>query len=130
MDRKTKIWIKAMDIGSRYWGCHQIPERSFFIFGWQFPICARCSGILAGELIRLGFIRVKPLTVRASLAMLLPLVIDGSIQFKSDYESNNIKRAITGCIFGYAFIDLLIKIINIIFKSFKNISRQNQINML
>jgi len=25
--------------------CHQRPERSFFIFGFQFFLCARCTGI-------------------------------------------------------------------------------------
>jgi len=25
--------------------CHQKPERSFFIFGFQFFLCARCTGI-------------------------------------------------------------------------------------
>ncbi|MGG7175281.1 DUF2085 domain-containing protein [Clostridium neonatale] len=25
-------------------GCHQLPDRSFFIRSYQFPICARCTG--------------------------------------------------------------------------------------
>ncbi|MBS5794738.1 MAG: DUF2085 domain-containing protein [Clostridiales bacterium] len=25
---------------------HQIPERSFFIKGYQMPICARCVGVI------------------------------------------------------------------------------------
>ncbi len=28
--------------------CHQIPERSFHLFGAQLPVCARCVGIYAG----------------------------------------------------------------------------------
>jgi uncharacterized membrane protein len=28
--------------------CHQIPERSFFLFGEPFAVCARCYGIYAG----------------------------------------------------------------------------------
>lgn len=28
--------------------CHQRPERSFFLFGAQLPVCARCAGIYAG----------------------------------------------------------------------------------
>ena len=39
-----------MHIG-KYSGCHQMPERSFFINGMQFPLCARCTGILAGYLV-------------------------------------------------------------------------------
>jgi uncharacterized membrane protein len=28
--------------------CHQIPERSFHLAGFQLPVCARCIGIYAG----------------------------------------------------------------------------------
>ena len=41
-----KKWIKLMEIGS-YLGCHQMPERSFFINGYQMPICARCVGVIS-----------------------------------------------------------------------------------
>jgi uncharacterized membrane protein len=28
--------------------CHQLPARSFFLWGAQMPVCARCMGIYAG----------------------------------------------------------------------------------
>jgi uncharacterized membrane protein len=30
--------------------CHQIPERSFFLGGFQLPVCARCLALYAGVL--------------------------------------------------------------------------------
>src|SRR5262249_38310806 len=42
--------------------CHQRPERSFWLWGAQMPVCARCSGIYAG----------------AALAAALALIIPGS----------------------------------------------------
>lgn len=29
MDKNTKRWISTMEWFSKYWGCHQLPERSF-----------------------------------------------------------------------------------------------------
>ncbi|MCM1228304.1 MAG: DUF2085 domain-containing protein, partial [Clostridium sp.] len=40
-----------MELFSKYWGCHQIPERSYFFLGYQLPVCARCEGMIIGELI-------------------------------------------------------------------------------
>lgn len=40
---------------------------------------------------------------------MIPMVIDGFIQLKTSYESNNIKRLITGSLFGYGFCNLFIK---------------------
>ena len=28
--------------------CHQLPERSFFVAGYQFAVCARCTGVYFG----------------------------------------------------------------------------------
>ena len=47
---KIKIWAFLMRVGNRC-GCHQREDRSFFIKGWQFPVCSRCFGILTGQLI-------------------------------------------------------------------------------
>lgn len=45
-----KQWIRLMEIGDSL-GCHQMPERSFFISGYQFPVCARCTGVIISAII-------------------------------------------------------------------------------
>ena len=108
MDKNLKIWIRLMQVFEKYWGCHQMPERSLFIKGYQFPICARCTGILIGEvifIISVCFSIYIPFIF--SFIMTLPMVIDGLIQLKTKYRSTNKRRLITGLLFGYGFFSLL-----------------------
>lgn len=114
MDRKTKMWIGLMNFFEKYWGCHQMPERSFFIKGFQFPICARCTGIIIGELIAvLLSIAYRKYSIFV-LTMLFPMTIDGMVQFFTPYTSTNIRRLLTGILFGFSFLyTILIFIIHI-----------------
>ena len=109
MDKQTKRWIKLMNVFDKYWGCHQIPERSFFFKKYQFPVCARCTGIIVGEILSIIiFIFYKHIPILILFFLLSPLIIDGSIQFISKYESNNLKRLFTGILFGFSFATLII----------------------
>lgn len=104
-----------MHIFDKYWGCHQIAERSFFINGYQFPVCARCTGIIIGEV---AFIIFALLSFRVniifSLLFMIPLIIDGTFQLKTSYVSNNIKRLISGMLFGFGFFSTVFCIIIIL----------------
>ncbi|NLK95541.1 MAG: DUF2085 domain-containing protein [Clostridiales bacterium] len=112
MEKKIKIWIKSMELCERYWGCHQMSERSLFIRGYQMPVCARCTGIIFGEIISfILFMFNYRLNYALSLLMLLPMVADGLIQYFTKYLSNNIKRLFTGFIFGIGFMQILCYII-------------------
>lgn len=89
-------------------GCHMRADRSFFIHGKQFPICARCTGELAGIiLIGITYRFYHPSTTCA-IILLFPMLLDGGIQLLTTYESNNVLRFLTGFIFGYALFQLLI----------------------
>lgn len=79
----------------RYCGCHQIPERSFFIKGYQFPVCARCTGIVIGHFFVLTMAPIHIFSKKISILM-IPLIIDGTTQYFTRYESNNVKRVLTG----------------------------------
>jgi len=101
---------KAEAIG--YAVCHRIEERSFSVAGWQFPLCARCTGMFLGALLGLIFQVVRPnrlggLPPRRVLLVLGLLAVafgvDGVNSFSRLlpftphlYEPNNILRLLTG----------------------------------
>lgn len=87
-----------------YGFCHQLPERSFFLFGNKLAVCARCTGIyvgfFAGSLLYfLSQTRIRP---RVLLIAGLPLVLDGGTQLIGLRMSNNILRVSTGLLAGFA----------------------------
>lgn len=87
--------------------CHKQPERSFFYKGKQFPICARCTGILLGYI--LGIIYVlffKSLGIILEFSLMIPLLIDGWGQYIGWFKSTNSRRLITGILAGIATICL------------------------
>lgn len=97
-----------MHIFDKYWGCHQIAERSFFIKGYQFPVCARCTGIIIGEITFIIFALLSlRINIILSLLFMIPLIIDGTLQFKTKYISNNIKRLLSGMFFGFGFFSTI-----------------------
>ena len=108
IDKKTKVWLFFMKLCRRLFGCHQLTERSFFIGRYQFPLCARCTGLLIGYVVG----GITSIFYRAPfywyIPLLIPLILDGTIQMFTKYESNNIKRIITGIIAGFGYINLLV----------------------
>lgn len=87
--------------------CHRMPERSFFFRGRQFPICARCTGILLGYIIGILYIIFyNKLGYTLELILMVPLLIDGIGQYKGYFVSTNIRRLITGILGGISFICL------------------------
>ena len=97
------IYEALFGIGSHL--CHQKPERSFFVRGHQFPFCARCSGIIFGVLIGIPFSILVPIENFYLMVILwIPMIIDGLMQKHTLYMSNNMKRLMTGFIFGFGYI--------------------------
>lgn len=117
MDKDTKRWIFLMHIFSEYWGCHQMPERSFFLRGYQFPVCSRCTGMIFGESISIiTLILGVRMHVLSSLVIMIPMILDGVLQLITNYCSNNIKRVVTGLMFGYGFIQFIYNVFIFFFK--------------
>ena len=89
-------------------GCHCRPDRSFFFRGRQFPVCARCTGELIGMALLFPTWAIGHPNAICSLALLFPLVADGMLQLCTRYESGNLRRLVTGVLFGYALANLLL----------------------
>ncbi|MCL2128512.1 MAG: DUF2085 domain-containing protein [Treponema sp.] len=103
--RKTKLWVSLMKLGAKT-GCHQMNGRSFSFRGYQFPLCARCTGLLAGQAagLFLFFLYAKfdlRLLFCAAALSVLPLGIDGAGQLKKLWLSTNARRFFTGTLCGY-----------------------------
>lgn len=94
MIEKIYFWLPI------FFGCHCRSDRSFHYHGKQFPLCARCTGELAGIIGSLLIFWFWKPTIPIAIAFMIPLIVDGSVQRFSNYESTNIKRFITGLLFG------------------------------
>ncbi|WP_245827620.1 DUF2085 domain-containing protein [Paenisporosarcina indica] len=91
--------------------CHRIPERSFFFRGKQFPICARCTGIMCGYLVAIiCLLFVISFTFIVSILLLIPMVIDGTGQLYKKWESTNSRRFITGLLAGVGIILFIVDV--------------------
>lgn len=120
LSKKIDFWVKLMKIGALT-GCHQMHGRSFSIYGYQFPVCARCTGLGLGQL--LGFIFSFVLLkydmiifIPPAILSLMILGIDGLGQFHNKWESTNLRRLITGLSCGFFVLLFFNKIIYELFK--------------
>lgn len=99
--------------------CHQIPERSFFAFGHQLPVCARDTAIyftmLVGAVIYPIFSKIESKKIPKLIFFVLaiaPLGIDGVSQLLGIWESTNLVRVVTGGIAGFAIPFYFFPIVN------------------
>lgn len=90
-------------------GCHCRDDRSLYFKNKKFPICARCTGEFLGIILSIFFYKFYSINILISIIFILPMLIDGFFQLLTKYESNNIKRLITGILFGYGFFNLILK---------------------
>ncbi len=98
-------WMKLMLYGEKL-GCHQRPERSFFINGYQMPVCARCTGVMIGYLLALPLFFMYSFSWFISLAGCSSLLVDWGLQALKIKESTNVRRLITGLVGGFGFMSI------------------------
>ena len=111
--KQFERWKKLMYIGYKVCRCHQLRERSFFFRDMQFPVCARCTGIV------LGFFLLGPVitvftfgNMYISLSLIFIMCADGFLQLWNIFKSNNIRRLLTGLGFGYAIFSAIVHVIS------------------
>jgi len=117
----SKIWLSLMKFGAKI-GCHQISSRSFSYKGYQFPVCARCTGVIIGEIIAIIMLFTIKIDLLYSFILVVPLIIDGSLQYINILQSNNIRRVMTGFLAGvgltYIYHYAFVYIVNFFLKCF------------
>ncbi len=106
----SRLWSSILSfiiiIGNNS-GCHQLPERSFFYKGKQFPVCARCTGVFIGQVSALLFMLLISIIPPAiSLTFLFIMGLDWFIQYIGFLKSNNIRRFVTGILGGFGLFNL------------------------
>ena len=92
--------------------CHQLPERSFFWGAWQYPVCARCTGLYASAVLGLAgwavarwrHRRAWRVAPRAALVVLaataLPTALSVVTAAAGWWDGGNVTRALLGVPLG------------------------------
>ncbi len=87
--------------------CHQIPSRSFHLFGEPLAVCARCLGIYFGALggtglypLINGFSKLALPRARIFILVSVPIIIDAGGNFLHLWVSSHWIRFSTGFLWG------------------------------
>jgi uncharacterized membrane protein len=89
--------------------CHRLPGRCIDLPWGESGLCARCTAFWGGLAVTAAAVLVagrSPVGPAPAFLMLLPMVVDGSMQHLHVYESPDIVRIATGvlCGAGLAFL--------------------------
>lgn len=105
-DNRILLGVGATSYLLNIFMCHQLPQRSFFIFGEQMPICSRDASLFFGILLACVLsARKLPSFLKTPHLSALSVVligVDGVLQLAGVWESTNLIRAFTGFFAGFA----------------------------
>lgn len=111
MRRFDQVYDYLMSAGAVS-GCHQRPDRSFFIKNYQFPLCARCTGLVVGYIIAIIILVFYQINFVVCMAMCAIMYLDWKIQDLKIRESTNYRRFVTGIICGIGYIHFISLVMN------------------
>ena len=114
---KNKTYTCLMKIG-RSAGCHQIPERSFSYRGHPFPVCARCTGVIVGQILGGLSFPFLALTYDTIGFLCFIMFFDWWLQRMRILHSTNLRRFITGILCGFAVGNTYAGIIGVLWRIF------------
>lgn len=114
------LWLYLMKLGAAA-GCHQRPDRSFFFHGWQFPVCTRCTGVLAGQLVGFPIAIKKNISTLTAVLCCETTMLDWSLQYSGVKKSTNKRRLVTGLLGGFGLAVIYVNIIRFVIKRGENV---------
>jgi len=95
-------------VGGINLGCHGIPERCLVFRGQRMAICARCFGANIGHCVAVFCLIIQKLpTWYVAIFLMIPLLVDWSLQEFAGILSNHRRRLITGFLGGFGLASLL-----------------------
>ena len=115
-----KTWIQLMEFG-KILGCHQMPERSFFYKGYQFPVCARCTGVLISAVVAVVLFFIKKIPIKYCVYLSGVMLLDWSLQYLKIQESNNTRRFVTGLLGGFGWTTLQLYFYRFVFRKIRQL---------
>lgn len=117
MSRLQQSFLENIRILGNQSGCHQLPERSFFYKGKQFPVCARCTGVSIGHLSAILFnLFGIQVSLFKSIFMLFIMGFDWGLQHLKIKESTNNRRLISGFMGGFGLFNIYFIILRKVLK--------------
>ncbi|MFK9090088.1 DUF2085 domain-containing protein [Bacillus salipaludis] len=91
--------------------CHQLEERSLHASGETLSVCARDTGIYIGIFSTLAYLHLVKRKVKITipsikmsfflLLLMVPMAVDGLGSYLHLFESNNLRRIVSGTCFGF-----------------------------
>lgn len=91
--------------------CNLTAEHGICIKNFYLPMCARCTGVLAGCIVTififLFIVRKRKYRLCLhiiSFLLAVPCLLDGLLQYVWNIESNNYRRILTGLLLGLSIV--------------------------
>ena len=113
---KIYVWLF---VSAHNAGCHQRADRSFFYKGYQFPMCARCTGVMIGYLIAIPIYFIYTLSISTYIVLCAIMFLDWYIQYLKIKTSTNVRRLISGTLGGFGSMSLELVALELIISSLK-----------